>query len=228
MPSCRWIVGRRCPSTGPIDRPASPPRAMEGDRMDRTVAQLAPIGPAIRKLALRQRSGRHHRNGEGQGRLRLRTLLIRRRHRPSRLRRRRPDRALLQSDPAANDHRPDGRGRRAGSKHRHPDLRKGDRPNGAWLRHDPVDRQWILVPGVRVSHLRRRADIGIDVNGDRLASCAGNYDDGESQNGALITLGGVDDTVDNPVDPNATTSPDGDDDELYVCARSSPPAIPNW
>ena len=68
----------------------------------------------------------------------------------------------------------------------------------------------------------------IDVNGDRLTSCAGNYDDGESQNGALITLGGVDDTVDNPVDPNATTSPDGTTTNSTICARSSPPAIPNW
>ncbi len=55
----------------------------------------------------------------------------------------------------------------------------------------------------------------VDVNGTRLASCAGNYDDGFAANGGLITVGGVGDSILNPTDPNATTSPGGDDDELY-------------
>ena len=53
----------------------------------------------------------------------------------------------------------------------------------------------------------------IDVNAQRLTSCAGNFDDGQANNGALITVGGVGDTTDNPTDPNATDT--GTDDELY-------------
>ena len=52
----------------------------------------------------------------------------------------------------------------------------------------------------------------IDVNGQRLTSCAGHYDDGAATNGALITIGGVGDTTDNPPNPNGSG---GEDDELY-------------
>ena len=52
----------------------------------------------------------------------------------------------------------------------------------------------------------------VDVNGSRLTTCAGNYDDGYSANGGLITVGGVGDSLANPPDPNAAT---GTDDELY-------------
>ena len=52
----------------------------------------------------------------------------------------------------------------------------------------------------------------VDVNAQRLTSCAGNYDDGFGGNGGLITVGGVGDSTDNPADPNAES---GDDDELY-------------
>jgi Ca2+-binding RTX toxin-like protein len=55
----------------------------------------------------------------------------------------------------------------------------------------------------------------VDINGQRLTSCAGNYDDGEANNGALLTVGGVGDTTDNPADPNSQT---GTDDELYSLA----------
>jgi hypothetical protein len=44
----------------------------------------------------------------------------------------------------------------------------------------------------------------VDVNGQRLTSSAGGQDDGQLENGALITAGGVDDLNDNPPDPNAT------------------------
>ena len=58
----------------------------------------------------------------------------------------------------------------------------------------------------------------VDVNGQRLSSAAGGEDDGQSENGALITVGGVGDSDSNPSDPNATpNSTDGarSDDELY-------------
>ena len=67
-----------------------------------------------------------------------------------------------------------------------------------------------LCLGGQVSH--------VDVNGGRIASCAGNYDDsidGEfgTFDGALITVGGVGDSTNNPADPFETGS--GFDDELY-------------
>jgi hypothetical protein len=52
----------------------------------------------------------------------------------------------------------------------------------------------------------------VDVNSQRMTSCAGNYDDGYAANGGLITVGGVGDSTDNPADPNTQT---GTDDELY-------------
>lgn len=53
----------------------------------------------------------------------------------------------------------------------------------------------------------------IDVNAIRVTSCAGNYDDGQAANGALITVGGVGDSTDNPVTPTVCCA--GIDDELY-------------
>lgn len=43
----------------------------------------------------------------------------------------------------------------------------------------------------------------VDINGERLTSCAGNFDDSidEISNGNLITVGGVGDVADNPSDP---------------------------
>ena len=55
----------------------------------------------------------------------------------------------------------------------------------------------------------------IDVNGTRMTSSAGGQDDGSGVNGALLTVGGLDDSNANPP-PNAP--PNGDprfDDELY-------------
>ena len=61
----------------------------------------------------------------------------------------------------------------------------------------------------------------IDVNGERLTSCAGNLDDGVGPvaDGILITVGGVGDSPDNPDDPFQEAA-DGQqpriiDDELY-------------
>jgi hypothetical protein len=55
----------------------------------------------------------------------------------------------------------------------------------------------------------------VDVNGKRLTTSAGNYDDGVAANGALITVGGLDDSTANP-DPLVTPpSYTRLDDELY-------------
>lgn len=55
----------------------------------------------------------------------------------------------------------------------------------------------------------------VDVNGNRLSSSAGGQDDGAGENGALITVGGLDDTNGNPP-PFAPPADFNDpDDELY-------------
>jgi len=54
----------------------------------------------------------------------------------------------------------------------------------------------------------------VDVNGQRLTSSAGGQDDGASQNGALITVGGIGDSNDNPP-PFAAPTNFNFDDELY-------------
>jgi hypothetical protein len=62
----------------------------------------------------------------------------------------------------------------------------------------------------------------VDVNGTRLTSCAGNYDDGFGDNGRLITVGGVGDSAANPSDPLQRPADGGTprttDDELYDIA----------
>jgi Ca2+-binding RTX toxin-like protein len=59
----------------------------------------------------------------------------------------------------------------------------------------------------------------VDVNGTRLTSCAGNFDDGLDHNGALVTVGGVGDSSANPSDPDQRPAdgslPRTTDDELY-------------
>jgi hypothetical protein len=59
----------------------------------------------------------------------------------------------------------------------------------------------------------------IDINGQRLTSDAGHTDDGEFANGALITVGGIGDSRDNPIDPFegeiCVPFVIGTDDELY-------------
>jgi hypothetical protein len=51
----------------------------------------------------------------------------------------------------------------------------------------------------------------VNINSQLLTDCAGNYDDGEQANGALITVGGVSDSFDNPTPPDSGPT----DDELY-------------
>lgn len=52
----------------------------------------------------------------------------------------------------------------------------------------------------------------VDVNGERLTSSAGDFDDGQGSDGQLITVGGVGDSVNNPQNPNSNTD---SDNELY-------------
>lgn len=59
----------------------------------------------------------------------------------------------------------------------------------------------------------------IDVNGQRLTSSAGGQDDGPTEcsglDGELITVGGLDDAIDNPADPMGGAADCRTDDELY-------------
>jgi hypothetical protein len=55
----------------------------------------------------------------------------------------------------------------------------------------------------------------VDVNGMRLTTSAGGQDDGLSENGALITLGGTGDTPANPPPMAPAVTPSNPDDELY-------------
>jgi hypothetical protein len=56
----------------------------------------------------------------------------------------------------------------------------------------------------------------VDVNGQRLTSSAGGFDDGEGANGGLITMGGIGDSPANPANPFQTDSGGSRyDDELY-------------
>jgi len=52
----------------------------------------------------------------------------------------------------------------------------------------------------------------VDVNGERLTTCAGGADDGFDGNGGLFTIGGVGDDLNNPPNPFGAG---GTDDELY-------------
>lgn len=74
------------------------------------------------------------------------------------------------------------------------------------------------VPGHECGTQYAQSSI-VDINGARLTSCAGHYDDGEAANGALITVGGVGDSTANPSDPNQQPADGGtprvEDDELY-------------
>ena len=55
----------------------------------------------------------------------------------------------------------------------------------------------------------------IDVNGQRMTTSAGGEDDGEIANGALLTVGGIGDSPNNPSDPHALPTHPRSDDELY-------------
>ncbi len=59
----------------------------------------------------------------------------------------------------------------------------------------------------------------VDVNGQRLTTSAGGQDDGIAANGGLITVGGLGDSTDNPINPNALPTNPRSDDELYNLAN---------
>ena len=70
--------------------------------------------------------------------------------------------------------------------------------------------------GISYGYLPSNQYSQIDVNGKRLTTSAGGQDDGQSSNGALITVGGIGDSDSNPPDPNySSTSDFRYDDELY-------------
>jgi hypothetical protein len=83
---------------------------------------------------------------------------------------------------------------------------------------DPSDPGALLDMGLGISFSYQPASqySRIDINGQRLTTSAGGYDDGIAANGGLITVGGIGDLNTNPADPFAT---DGGgtryDDELY-------------
>jgi hypothetical protein len=83
---------------------------------------------------------------------------------------------------------------------------------------DPVAPGALLNMGLGISFSYQPAGqySQIDINGQRLTTSAGGYDDGQAANGALITVGGIGDVNTNPPNPYAT---DGGgtfyDDELY-------------
>ncbi len=61
----------------------------------------------------------------------------------------------------------------------------------------------------------------IDVDGRRLTTSAGGFDDGDGGNGGLITAGGLGDDPTNPFDPFATPANSNTDDELYDLAQGN-------
>lgn len=67
----------------------------------------------------------------------------------------------------------------------------------------------------------------VAVNGTRLTSCVGNFDDGFAEDGGLITTGGVGDSTSNPAfplqQPGDGSTPRGEDDELYNIEALSEP-----
>jgi lysophospholipase L1-like esterase len=72
--------------------------------------------------------------------------------------------------------------------------------------------------GVTFGYQPTIQDSVVDVNGVRLTSSAGGQDDGVGTNGALVTVGGLDDSPANPADPFARGTDFGCprcDDELY-------------
>ncbi|MFP2895227.1 immunoglobulin-like domain-containing protein [Corallococcus sp. 4LFB] len=68
--------------------------------------------------------------------------------------------------------------------------------------------------GSQIGSLNEQQRSTVDVNSQRLTSVAGGQDDGASANGALLTVGGLDDTNDNP-SPFVTGPGPRIDDELY-------------
>ena len=73
-----------------------------------------------------------------------------------------------------------------------------------------------MALGIQYGFLEDNQFSTIDVNGERLSSSAGDFNDGGSVNGTLITVGGVGDSPDNPANPFENR--DFSDDEFYNLA----------
>jgi hypothetical protein len=84
---------------------------------------------------------------------------------------------------------------------------------------NPADPGAILDMGLGISYSFQIGGVQqysiIDINGARLTTSAGGEDDGSSSNGALMTVGGLGDSNDNPTNPFATPTGPRSDDELY-------------
>ncbi|BBL65411.1 PKD domain-containing protein [Methanosarcina mazei] len=87
---------------------------------------------------------------------------------------------------------------------------------------DPVDKNdsnFAIDMGLGISFSYQNSGgsqvSNVNVNGVRVTSSAGGEDDGFSGNGALLTVGGLDDSTANPLDPYAGPSNPRTDDELY-------------
>ena len=87
---------------------------------------------------------------------------------------------------------------------------------------DPVDKNdsnFAIDMGLGISFSYQNSGgsqvSNVNVNGIRVTSSAGGEDDGFSGNGALLTVGGLDDSTANPLNPYAGPSNPRTDDELY-------------
>lgn len=81
---------------------------------------------------------------------------------------------------------------------------------------DPTAPTFVAQLGLGISYSagpQNNQFSNVDVNGTRLTSSAGGFDDGAFANGALITVGGIGDSAANPTDPLSGASAD---DELYT------------
>jgi hypothetical protein len=78
---------------------------------------------------------------------------------------------------------------------------------------DPTDPAFSATMSLAISFSTAGSQVSsVDVNGNRLTSSAGGYDDGIYGDGGLITAGGIGDSISNPTSPTSTSAAD---DELY-------------
>ena len=146
-------------------------------------------------------------SGRGEGRNRRRGHELRHQQRPGEPRRSRPRRRVLEPGPARDTVAIlDGSAAQTGDTTTFTYTRRSTRP----LPASPRRCRSGSASGSRAGLLPTRDEqcgTGsaqsslVDVNGTRLTSCAGNYDDGFGSDGALITVGGVGDSTANPTDP---------------------------
>jgi hypothetical protein len=78
---------------------------------------------------------------------------------------------------------------------------------------DPTDAGFFANMSLAISFSTAGSQVSnVDINGTRLTSSAGGYDDGALYDGGLITAGGIGDSLANPSNPNSSSAAD---DELY-------------